>query len=206
MPAAPRALWRDAPPRTDPMGAAAAAAAARVGRALLPAALLALALALSPRPAAALPCGADCPAGEGRAERGRGAGRPGAAPPQPPFVSARRYLRGERGLRAGRGLPAVPGRHLLQRGGTARLHHLPEVRRYRAAAGGSSRPPRYCPGVNDGAVAGHGAAREKGTGTATRCACGASRWSHQPRPRASAAPRWTNVIRLVSTFQEYSRI
>ncbi|XP_054078569.1 tumor necrosis factor receptor superfamily member 9 [Rissa tridactyla] len=37
------------------------AAAARAGRALLPAALLAL--ALSPRPAAALPCGAHCPAG-----------------------------------------------------------------------------------------------------------------------------------------------
>ncbi|XP_074704086.1 tumor necrosis factor receptor superfamily member 9 isoform X2 [Strix aluco] len=36
-------------------------AAARAGRALLPAALLAL--VLGPRPAAALPCGADCPAG-----------------------------------------------------------------------------------------------------------------------------------------------
>ncbi|KAM6046025.1 tumor necrosis factor receptor superfamily member 9 isoform 2-T2 [Theristicus caerulescens] len=63
-----------------------AAAAARAGRALLPAALLAL--ALSPGPATALPCGADCPAGTFVVSAGCGRGAACRQCPPDTFSSA----------------------------------------------------------------------------------------------------------------------
>lgn len=63
-------------------------------------------------------------AGPGRAAS------PGGASLQPSCLSCR-YLRGQRGLRAGSELPAVPVQHLLQRGGSQQLQTVPQVRRYR---------------------------------------------------------------------------
>lgn len=129
---------------TEPLRAAPSMAP---GRALLPAALLAL--ALGPGPAAALPCIADCPPGEGRAGLGRDVrGVRGSARGDRVF-SARRYVPSERGLRAvgsQRGLPALPGRHLLQHGGTRPLQDVPAVPRYRQPRWDLPSPGRHLPG------------------------------------------------------------